>query len=263
MNWTNLNTVMLPKIEEKFHEEAKIQDFCASLDLTQEDENKKKLEVRPVDQVVGDGARALRKPKLGTTINNTKQNPTAVKRFKEGFSKAQLYGVLTRKAKNRKNATELQQNKLIDLTKFDDAKLVANSLMQDLRDYDAKRIQSHLNRFENADLTFPKLWNKEELFRSANSIAHDEPRIAHSTVQSARSLTSMPNRTKQLDGQCQKEHSNVYKREDLIGRQFYFGYVFYSKPVSLKNANRVSTEKLLSLRTQRACGLSLKLDHLH
>lgn len=241
---------MLPKIEEKFHEEAKIQDFCASLHLAQEDENKTKFEVRSVEHIDGDGGLAHRKQKLGGTTNSSKHNSTAAKRFKDGFSKAQMYGVLTRKTKNRKNAKESQQNKLIDLTKLDDAKQVANNLIQDLRNYDADKIQTHLNKFENADLTFPKLWNKEKLFQNANRIAYDESRIARGS-KSARSITSTGNTKKQHGGQFQKRETNFYERaEDLVGgQQFFSGCVFYSEPVSLKRERRINSGKLLPLRT--------------
>lgn len=223
---------MLPKITEggRLSEEAKIQDFCASLHLTQDEESKEKLEVRSVfEQVDNDGVRGSRKPKAGPSINKpTRYNSTTTAKFKDGFSKAHVFSA-AKATRHKENKQEIQENKLIDLTKMDDAKKLANRLIEDLRDYGANRIQTHLNRFENADLTFPKLWNRERLFHSANRSAHNEQRVTKSAVKAT-------NRRLAANGKQvvfgERQMSNAY-RGDCV-RQFVTGRVFYSEPVHLK-----------------------------
>lgn len=225
--------IKLPKIsEEKQFEEANITDFCASLQLTQEEERKEKLEVRSVYEIEHENL-PRRRSKSGSS--NKKRNYPTWNKFKDGFSKAHLFSAKSASKSKLQETKNHDDVKIIDLRNIKDAEKVADSFFKDLYQDDASKIMSYLDRFESADLTFPKLYAKEELFQTANQKVLSDSRIIN-TANSAKeySRISRCNRDSIFD----KRTFSVSATEST--RSFLQNCAFYSKPVELRTTRHIT-----------------------
>jgi len=145
-------------------------------------------------------------------------------------------------SKNKKNEGEVEEEEIIDLTKFKGAKEVARRYYQDLGacqgdQWNDNVMQSYLTNFEKADLTFPQLWSREKLFECANKVAVDDrivfPPVAKSTEKNSR-ISRRNSET--ICGKSNRKPNTILKEKNA--NNYLAGCIFYSEPVHLRSLKR-------------------------
>ncbi|XP_031550874.1 uncharacterized protein LOC116288245 [Actinia tenebrosa] len=258
--------MMLPKIsEEKNLKDERIQDFCASMKIENYSESKKKLDVRSIYATENESRQSKEvKPGKNRSVSaNISKSSSNSSRDRLGFSRSHLFSAKTSKRTKYKTPKELEET--IDLTSIDDAKKLTRRYYQELGICSdgrwSKDIESHLLKFEDADLSFPNLRNKEELFERANKYAIEKQSLLRqkSTFEEDTTLkhTSRPRGKENSARVKTKTHPKLGIQQMTNG----FDEIFYSKPVcwgSISNQKSYLISSHFSQRTNRLPSLNTR-----
>lgn len=257
--------MMLPKIsEDKKLEDERIQDFCASMKIENNNESKKKLEVRSIFETENE-TRQPKDVKPGRNRIVSANRTTSSSRDRLGFSRSHLFSA--KASKKIKDAAPIDIEETIDLTSMDDAQKLTQRFYQELGICSdgkwSKDIESHLLKFEDADLSFPKLWNKKELFERANKHTIETQLFLHQNSSSdAGTMLKHESKPRGQENSARGKNTGAHPKGTRQMKNS-FDQVFYSKPVCLASYRNQKSKLTSSHFTQRTIERTNRLPSLN